>query len=243
MILEFLEKFTDIGAIGLVEFGVGLGEVTDFRGDDRPAVLLQPDRHFVHGRALGDETGSGPTFRHVVVLRMRQRFEIIRAGLNRRRFEVDGEIGVVGVDDADVIEQKLVAVQLAEHAATEELADLRGGALLVVGIDLDHDRHLVRSVAFEPHLLHRRFVGPSARALGDGALDGIARHAGFSRFFEHREQPGVPLGIGTAELGCDGDFFDQFAHDLTLFEVYDRAFRVEPLTSHMGAACVAKRRG
>ena len=44
MILKFLEKFTDISAIGLAEFGVGLGEMTDFRGDDRPAVLLQSAR-------------------------------------------------------------------------------------------------------------------------------------------------------------------------------------------------------
>ena len=38
-------------------------------------------------------------------------------------------------------------------------------------------------------------------------------------------------GLGFA-FGGDGDFLHQFADHLTLLEVNDRAFRVEPLTSH-----------
>ena len=64
------------------------------------------------------------------------------------------------------------------------------------------------------------------------ALDHIAGDAGLLRFFHGGKQPGVRVELRAAELRGDGDFFDEFADDLTLFQVNDRALCMEPLTSH-----------
>ena len=68
-------------------------------------------------------------------------------------------------DQADVVEEKFVAAGSAELAAFfEQDANFRCGAIVVVGQDLDDDRHLVRRVALENDMLHDEFVGANARA-------------------------------------------------------------------------------
>ena len=101
-------------------------------------------------------------------------------------------VGMMRFDQADVVEEKFVAAGRAELAAFfEEDANFRRGAVVVVGQDLDDDRHLVRRVAFENDVLHHELIVANARAFLDGALDHVARHAGFARFVDHGRKPRV----------------------------------------------------
>ena len=70
----------------------------------------------MHGGAFRDEPGTGAAFGHVVVLRVRERLEIIRAGLDRRRLQISAEIGVVGVDDADVTPDAVLTTDLGAES-------------------------------------------------------------------------------------------------------------------------------
>src|ERR1035437_6315857 len=177
VVFELLQEFADLGARGVVEFGVILREVADFRGDNGPAVLLEPGADRMHGGAFGDEAGAGVVFGNVVVLLVRKRLEIVGARFDGGGFAVDVAVGVVRLDEADVLEEKLVAAGLAEHAPLEKVADLGRGALMIVGVDFDNDGHLMRRVALEYDVLHRGLFAADAGALGDGALDGVAGQA------------------------------------------------------------------
>ena len=103
---------------------------------------------------------------------------------------------------------------------------------MIVGVHFDNDRHFVRRVTFEDHVLHGGFIASGAGAFRDRAFNYVARHAGFARFLNRSKEARVTGRIAAAELGGDGHFFDELADHLTLFEVHDGAFRVEPLTSH-----------
>ena len=136
------------------------------------------------------------------------------------------------LDEPDVVEEKLVAARRAELASLEKHADLRRGAVVVVGQHLDDHRHLVRRVALEDDVLHHQLFVADARAFLDRALDHVARDALLARLFHDGEEPRVPVRVGAAELGGDHDFFDEFAGHLAFFQTGDFAFCVEPLTSH-----------
>ena len=151
-------------------------------------------------------------------------------------------IGMVRFDQADVVEEKLVAAGSAELAAfLEEHANFRRGAVVVVGQDLDDDRHLVRRVTFEDDMLHDEFVVADARAFLDRALDHVARHAGFARFVDHGREPGIRGGLGAAELRGDHDFFHELSDELAFFQPGDFSFGVKPLATHTEGLTVAAR--
>ena len=120
-------------------------------------------------------------------------------------------VGMMRLDEADVVEEKLVAAGVAELAFLEQHADLRRGAVHVVGVDLDDDRHLVRRVALEHDVLHDELFVADARAFLDGALDDVAGDAFLPRLFDGGEEPGVHVGVRPAHLGGDRDFPDEFA--------------------------------
>ena len=64
---------------------------------------------------VGDEARAGMAFRDVVVLRVRGGFEFVRPRLDRRGFKIGGGVGVVRLDQADMLEEELVAGGLAEQ--------------------------------------------------------------------------------------------------------------------------------
>ena len=115
--------------------------------------------------ALRDEARAGRFCGNVVVLGVRERLDVLRAGFDRGRFDVGAGVGVMRFHEADVIEEKLVAARRAELAALEEDANLGRGAVFVVGQNFDDDRHLVRRVAFEDDVLEREFFGRRCRRL------------------------------------------------------------------------------
>ena len=137
------------------------------------------------------------------------------------------------LDEADVIEEELVAARRAELTALfEKHADVRRGAVVVVGQDLDDHRHFVRRVALEDDVLHDELFVADARAFLDRALDHVAAHALPARLFHGGEEARIAVRIRAAELGGDHDFFDEFADRLAFFQAGDFTFCLEPLASH-----------
>ena len=66
----------------------------------------------------------------------------------------------------------------------------------------------------------------------DRALDHVAGHARLAGLLKGGKEPRVAGRVGAAELRGDRDLLDHLSHDLALLKVDDRAFCVEPLTSH-----------
>ena len=172
-------------------------------------------------RSLGD----------VVVLRVAERLDILRAGLDGGFLDIDRP-GVMRLGQAHVIEEKLVAPGDAELPFFEEHAHFRRGAVHVVGQRFHDDRHLVRRVALEDHVVHDQLFAADARAFFDRALDDVAGDALLARLFQAAKSRALPAGIGAAELGGDGDFLHQFAGGGGLTFGVDFAFREEPLATH-----------
>ena len=121
---------------GSVSVGKLLGHVTEFAGHHGPTVLRQPLRGRMHRCPVEDEARAGRAVRNVVVLLVSQRFDFIRAGFNGRGLDVRAGVGMMRLDEADVIEKKLVAAGVAELALLEQHADFRRGAVHVVRIAL-----------------------------------------------------------------------------------------------------------
>lgn len=170
--------------------------------------------------------------RDVVVLCVSERFELVGTSFNGDGFEVAFGVGVVGFDNADVVEEKFVAAAAAEHAAFEEHSHFWGGALGVVGHDFNDYGHFVRRVAFENDVFEHHFFVTDAGTFFNRAFDHVAGDTLFAGFFHRREETRIGAEIRAAEFGSDSNFFDDFADRLTFFQVNDCAFCVKPLASH-----------
>ena len=111
----------------------------------------------MNGSAVGEKTRAGRTLRNVIVLlAVLSGSTSLAPASMRRTFEVGARVGMVRLDDPGVVEEELVAAGVAELAFAKNVADLRRGAVHVIGVDLHDDRDLVRSVAFEDHMLHHQ---------------------------------------------------------------------------------------
>src|SRR5688500_11885310 len=96
-------------------------------------------------RAFRDESRARRSLGDIVVLGVREGFDVLRAGFDRRGLDVRSGVRVMGFDQTDVIEEKLVAARRAELASfLEEDANLGSGPVVIVGEDLDDDRYLMR---------------------------------------------------------------------------------------------------
>jgi len=241
VLVEGVEEFTDFGGFFVGEGGELLGDVTEFARDHRPAVGAEPLRGGGSGGALGDEARALAIGGNVVVLLVGERLDFVCARFDGGFFGISGIVGVVGFHEADVVEEKLVAAADAELASLEEDADLGGGAVLVVGIDLDDDGDLVRGVALEDHVIEDDLFAADPGAFLDGALDDVAGDGLLARLFESCEQPGITRRVRPAEFSSDHDFFDEFTGGLRLFQRGDRSFSEEPLATHRVVQCTKLR--
>src|SRR4051812_1993160 len=86
---ESLQELADLAAVFVGEVGEHLGDVTDFTGDDGPAVGAQPRRGGMDGGAVGMETGATSTFGDVVVLRVANCFKVVGTRFDGGGFKVD----------------------------------------------------------------------------------------------------------------------------------------------------------
>ena len=67
--------------------------------------------------ALGDEARAGGSFRDIVILRRRERLNVLSIRFDRGRFNIRIRIRMVRIDEPGVIEEELVAARRAELAA------------------------------------------------------------------------------------------------------------------------------
>jgi hypothetical protein len=190
---------------------------------------------------LRDETRPGGSFWNIVVLCVRKGLNILSSGFDCRRFDVRSGVGMVRFDQADVVEEKLVAPGRAELTALlEKDANFRSSAIVVIGQNLDDDRHLVWSVSFEDDMFHDELVAADARTFLDCAFDHVSRDAGFARFFDDSRESRICGGLSPAEFCSDHDFFHKLPDELTFFEPGDFSFGVEPLSTHPADVSVAR---
>lgn len=230
--VEGVEEVADFFELGFGEFGDDFGDEADFAGDDGPAVSGEPFGDGGHVGAFADEFGAGGVAGDVVVLFAGEGLEFVGAGFDGGGFAVDVWVGVVGFDESDAVEDEFVGAGGGELALAEEDADFGGGAVGVVGVDLDDDGDVVGGAAFVDDVLEGDLFVAGTGAAVDGTLDGVFGDAFAFGFFDGGEEPGVHGGIGVAHFSGEGDFADQFGVGLPLFESGDESFRVQPLSSH-----------
>ena len=100
----------------------------------------------------------------------------------------------------------------------EEVADVRGGAVLVVGEDFDEDGDSAGAVAFIVQFLVGRRA-ELAGALLDGALDVVLRHVRAAGLEDRGAEAGVRGGIAAAHARGNRDFLDEFGKRLSALRV------------------------
>ena len=162
-----------------------------------------------------------------------QRLDFVGSGFDGGCFEVNIRIRVMRFDQADVVEDELVGARRGQLALAEQHAEFRRGAIDVVGVNLDDDRHVVRRAALIDDVLHHQLFLADAGPLVDGALDGVLGNALFFRFFNGGKKPGVHRRIWIAHPGGEGDFAHQLGVGLGLLKPGDQSFCVQPLASHV----------
>ena len=102
-------------------------------------------------------------------------------------------------------------------ALGEGRAHLAGGAVAVVGQDLDDDRDAARPVALVADLVVD--LGVAAGRLLDRALDIVLRHVLRARGEHRGAQARIHGRVGQPQLGRDGDFARELAEQLGLRRV------------------------
>src|SRR5690606_32951106 len=95
----------------------------------------------------------------------------------------------------------------------ERVANVRYGAVPVVGQAVDHHGDAARAVAFVTHFLVARAL-ELARAALDRALHVVLGHALRFRFLEREAQTWIRSGIAAPGAGSDRNLADQFREDL-----------------------------
>lgn len=162
------------------------------------------------GGAVDEEAGSGDSGGDVVVTLVGEGLDFVGSGFDGGGFDVGVEIGGVGFDEADVIEEEFIAAACSEDSFFKEDADFGGGPVLVVGEDFDDDGDFMGGVAFKGDLIEDEFLIAGAGSFFDRPLDAFAGDALFFGFFDGGVEPGIRGWIGSAVFGGDGDFAEEF---------------------------------
>ena len=162
-------SFMSLRRAVLVELDRRLGLPADLGGLELDPRL---DERLAHGGEVG---GLGEDLEDVLVL-----VDVLGAGLDRGHEVVLGVLLGVDDDDALLVEEVGDRAGLAEVAAVlgEQVADLRPGAVAVVGHRLDEHRDAARAVALVDDGLPVLGVRAGAGALGDRPLDVVLGHRG-----------------------------------------------------------------
>ena len=122
-------------------------------------------------------------------------------GVHHHRLLV--QVAVLVVDDNDALAVKTPTDAAAgahvPAVLVEKVADLRGGAVAVVGEGLHDNGHAAGAVALVDHVLE--VVGVTgAQSLVDGALDVVIGHVGGLGLGDDGGQAGVVVGVAAAAL-------------------------------------------
>jgi len=132
------EERDDLGALRFGHVNGVLGNVTHLGSRDDPTGLRQELAHGIQIGPIAKKARADVAGRHIMSLR----FDVLGAGFDGDSFEVLRGIGVMGLDDTDVVEHPGDAANGAELAGFEKHANLGRGAAAIVGETLDDDRTL-----------------------------------------------------------------------------------------------------
>src|SRR5439155_5378506 len=105
--------------------------------------------------------------------------------------------------------------------AGEDVADLAGGAVAVVGERVDHDGHPAGTIALVAQLLVRRATALTGPAL-DGTVDIVGRHVDRAGTLDRQPQPEVGRRVTPALLGRHRDLTGHLGEDGPALGVGDR---------------------
>ena len=236
VIVQRVEKIDRFLSLRFGQFDKILGEVSQLGGGCLPAGSGDEFGNGVQVFDFADETGAGMALRNFLGF---ERFDILCSGFNGVGFRIARPIGVCCLDHAHVIEEEADAAGIAERAGPEQMADYRCGTIAVVGQALDDDGNLMgRETFVGDELVGHLFIGLAGTFL-DGAFDRIARDRSFPSRFHGRVQPGVEVGVRSAEFGSDEDFTDQFADDLAAFHGVGHAAGLFPSRAHADGVLTA----
>lgn len=236
MFVEGGEEGDDFGFEGFGDVDEILGDMAHLGGGDDPAGFCEELTHRIEVGTVAEEAGADVAGGDVIGF---EGFDVLRAGFDGYGFEVLGGAGVMGFDDADVVEHPGDAADFAEMAGLEEHADFGGGAAAIVGEAFDDDGDFVRGESLVGDEFVIDLLAGEAGAFFDGAFDGVAGDGLFFGGFDGGEETGVEVGISAAGLGGDDDFLGEFAKQLAAFERAGFAALLFPLCTHIGPVIAA----
>src|SRR5438270_4978533 len=114
VIFEGLEKFAGLCALLVGQLRKTFRDVTELAGHDGPAVRRQPLGDGMQIAALGNEARAGCSFRDIVILRWRERLNVLSICFDRGRFNIRIRIRMVRIDESDMIEEERDAARRAD---------------------------------------------------------------------------------------------------------------------------------
>src|SRR2546426_11205288 len=144
------------------------------------------------------------------------RADVLGPSLERRRQDIVFlGLGPVDRDDALPVEHPGDRAGPAQRSSIsgEQVPDIAGSAVAVVGEDLDQYRDPAWGVPLVQDRLERRPFGPASPAL-NRTLDVVVGHPGFAPVVDRRTQARVAVGVAPALLSGDGDLAGQLAEQL-----------------------------
>ena len=177
----------DVGLIG--ELDIVLGHHLHGGLQESVALLLQLGEH------IAESVGGGVHGEHFLL-----HLHVVGAAVQRVHHH-GVLVQVLPLDDDDAL-----LVKGPGHAAggaqalavlVQQVTDLGGGALTVIGQSLHDDGHAVGAVALVDHALEVVAV-PGAQSLVDGALDVVVGHVDGLGLGDNRGQTGVVVGVAGA---------------------------------------------
>ena len=187
VVVEHVEQlFHVLDVLVALELHVGLRDKADVRADEGVVLLLEGLDDVV------ERVGVGRDLEDVIL-----GVEIVGTGVER--IHHDGILVVVAVlvvdDDDTLAVERPADAALRAHALAvliEVVADLRRGALAVVGQCLDDDGHAAGAVALVGDGLVVVGVARAER-LVDGAFDVVVGHVGSLRLGDDGRETGVVI--------------------------------------------------
>jgi len=125
------------------------------------------------------------------------------------------EVPPLDRDEAALLEHPPDRARGAEVAAIllDQAADVGDGAVPVIRQCVDQDRDAARAVSLVGHLVVRDAF-EIARALLDGAVDVVGRHAVLARRQHRGPETRIGVDVAAAETRGNGDLLDQLGEQL-----------------------------
>src|SRR5436190_15538343 len=230
VIVERVQKISDLLFRGRRHCDRILGNVPNFRRENRPSSGLQGLKNRIKVPYLGDEPDCLRSLCCIFVVHC---FEILRPGFNGVRFCIAVGIRMRGLDYAQMIEEEGNAARLSERTGAKQMSNLRRGAVAIVGETLDDHGNFVRRKSFVGDKFKTYLFISQAGALFDRPFNGISRDRTFAGLLHRRSQPRVQVRVSSAQFGRHHNFADELNDHLAAFLRVRLAPCLLPLCTHI----------